>query len=111
MTHTPGPWRKSEMALDVVVADDPTGTELWATEAYDLYGGWPIASRIAECNMPAIKATPALLAACLAHQSVGDHVGACPRCGVGANCVEHNGLARKADELTKSALAQIEETR
>lgn len=50
-----------------------------------------------------------LLAALQAHQSVGVHVATCPRCGDGARCYTFNGLAKKADELTRSALAQIEE--
>ena len=51
-----------------------------------------------------------LFTALKAHQSVGDHVEICPRCGVGASCVEYNGLAQKAIDLTKAALTQVEET-
>ena len=50
-----------------------------------------------------------LLAALQAHQAVGEHVATCLQCGDSAPCYTYNGLARKADELTKSALAKVEE--
>ena len=49
-----------------------------------------------------------LLTALQAHQSVGAHVDVCPRCGDSATCTTYNGLARKANELTKLALKAIE---
>ena len=52
----------------------------------------------------AVNAYPKLIAACEAHQAVGDHVQTCSRCGDGRNCNVFNGLAYKADELTRAAL-------
>lgn len=84
----------------------------WGTEIRDA-SGYQLASVTgiirAKEVVTACNSHQVLLTALQAHQDVGDHVETCPRCGVGANCVEHNGLAKKADELTKSALAKVEE--
>ena len=109
MTHTPGPW-----TFEIEDDAHPFGI----VRIYGMDGNVHIGylnkqprqmDRIlADANL--ISTAPNLLAALKAHQAVGEHVATCPQCGDSAPCYTYNGLARKADELTRAVLARVEET-
>lgn len=60
MSHTPGPWRKSNVS-DAIISENNKGLPPHAfEESKKYYGGYVIAETVASCNMPLLLAAPDL---------------------------------------------------
>ena len=108
MTHTPGPWIDSPNASDAIISTDPDAMADAGMEV-KYYGGLVICESVYPKNKPLIRAAPEMFAALEAHAEWKDHTDKCARCGLGLSCLDYPGLARKADELTRAALAKAQE--